>query len=92
MWRLDDIAVPDVRRFEAELLAHLRRSSQVLTTIRETGKFEEDTETTLKSEVDEFKKGFGSEGRDSVEAGREESTPLDDADVGQEQIVRQKRG
>ena len=90
--QLDDIAVPDVRRFEAELLAHLRRSSQVLTTIRETGKFEEDTETTLKSEVDEFKKGFGSQGRDSVEPGHEESTPLDDADVGQEQIVRQKRG
>ena len=90
--QLDDIAVPDVRRFEAELLAHLRRSSQVLTTIRETGKFEEDTETTLKNEVDEFKKGFGSQGRDSVEPGHEESTPLDDADVGQEQIVRQKRG
>ena len=90
--QLDDIAVPDVRRFEAELLEHLRRSSQVLTTIRETGKFEEDTETTLKSEVDEFKKGFGSQGRDSVEPGHEESTPLDDADVGQEQIVRQKRG
>jgi len=90
--QLDDIAVPDVRRFEAELLAHLRRSSQVLTTIRETGKFEDDTETTLKSEVDEFKKGFGSGGHDSVEPGREESTPLDDADVDQEQIVRQKRG
>ena len=90
--QLDDIAVPDVRRFEAELLAHLRRSSQVLTTIRETGKFEQDTETTLKSEVDEFKKSFGSQGRDSVEPGHEESTPLDDADVGQEQIVRQKRG
>ena len=90
--QLDDIAVPDVRRFEAELLAHLRRSSQVLTTIRETGKFEQDTETTLKSEVDEFKKGFGSQGRDGVEPGHEESTPLDDADVGQEQIVRQKRG
>ncbi len=90
--QLDDIAVPDVRRFEAELLAHLRRSSQVLTTIRETGKFEEDTETTLKGEVDEFKKGFGSAGRDSVEPGHEESTPLEDADVAQEQIVRQKRG
>ncbi|GMA88622.1 hypothetical protein GCM10025868_38720 [Angustibacter aerolatus] len=41
--RLDDIAVEDVRKFERDLLDHLRRNSDVLTTIRETGKFEDST-------------------------------------------------
>jgi len=90
--QLDDVTVPDVRRFESELLEHLRRSSKVLTTIRETGKFEDDTAATLQSEVDEFKKGFGGRGHDAVESGHEESDALADEDVDQEQIVRQKRG
>ena len=90
--QLDDVTVPDVRRFESELLEHLRRSSKVLTTIRETGKFEDDTAATLQSEVDEFKKGFGGRGHDTVESGHEESKALADEDVDQEQIVRQKRG
>ncbi len=90
--QLDDVSVPDVRRFESELLDHLRRSSTVLTTIRETGTFEDDTAETLLNEVNEFKKGFGGEGPDRVEAGHEESEPLGDEDVAQHQIVRQKRG
>ncbi len=90
--QLDDVAVPDVRRFESELLEHLRRSSKVLDTIRETGKFEDDTEKTLQGDLDEFKKGFGAGGHDGVESGHEESQALGDEDVDQEQIVRQKRG
>jgi hypothetical protein len=73
--QLDDIAVPDVRRFESRLLEHLRRSSNVLTTIRETGKFEDDTAETLQREVDEFKKGFDPSDKDSVEAGHESRAP-----------------
>jgi F-type H+-transporting ATPase subunit alpha len=90
--QLDDIEVSDVRRFERELLDHLRRSSKVLTTIRETGKFDDDTAASLQSEVDAFKKNFGGAGEGGVRAGREESEPLDEADVDQEQIVRQRRG
>ena len=90
--QLDDVTVPDVRRFETELLEHLRRSSKVLTTIRETGKFEDDTAATLQGEVDEFKKSFGGLGHDAVESGHEESQALAAEDIDQEQIVRQKRG
>ncbi len=90
--RLDDVAVSDVRRFESELLEHLRRSSQVLQTIRETGKFEDDTASTLEREVAEFAKTFGDGTDGSVQSGHEENTALDDADVDQEQIVRQRRG
>src|SRR5919199_1235425 len=84
--QLDDIDVSDVRRFERELLDHLRRSSKVLTTIRETGKFEDDTAATLQSEVDAFKAGFTG-GAGGVQAGREEAEALADHDVDQEQIV-----
>jgi F-type H+-transporting ATPase subunit alpha len=90
--QLDDIAVPDVRRFESRLLEHLRRSSNVLTTIRETGKFEDDTAETLQREVDEFKKGFDPSDKDSVEAGHEESSALGDEEIEQEKIVRQRHG
>ncbi|MGN6300242.1 MAG: F0F1 ATP synthase subunit alpha [Angustibacter sp.] len=90
--QLDDIAVGDVRQFEREFLDHLRRGGKVLGTIKETGKFEDDTAEALKAEVDAFKKTFRTEDRNPVEAGHEESAALDEGDVEQEQIVRQKRG
>jgi F-type H+-transporting ATPase subunit alpha len=89
--QLDDIEVSDVRRFEREFLDHLRRSSKVLDTIRETGKFEDDTAATLQSEVDSYKAIFSGAGEGGVRAGHEESEPLDEGDVDQEQIVRQRR-
>jgi F-type H+-transporting ATPase subunit alpha len=90
--QLDDIAVGDVRTFERELLDHLRRTEKVLPVIKETGKFDDDTAAALKSEVDSFKKQFATDDRAAVEAGHEESEAMADADVDQEQIVRQKRG
>jgi F-type H+-transporting ATPase subunit alpha len=85
--KLDDVPVEDVKRFEAELLDHLRRNTDVLTTIAETGKLEQDTEDALAAAVDEFRKGFV----------KSDSTPLvggaveGEADVEQEQLVVQKR-
>jgi len=90
---LDKVAVEDVRRYESELLDHLRRKGTVLQTIRETGKLEDDTAEALKSEVEEFTKGFtGADGESpAVHAGHEESEPLEEESVEQEKIVRQKR-
>ena len=92
---LDKIAVSEVRRFESELLDHLRRNGKVLETIRETGKLEDDTAKALEDEVNTFREGFTSEHdaeHGAVEAGHEESEALEDESVEQEQIVRQKRG
>ncbi len=90
---LDDVGVRDVRKFERELLDHLRRADVVLPTIKETQKLEDDTIETLKSELAKFKKSFQTEeGKNLVEAGHEESEALEDESVEQEQIVRQKRG
>lgn len=86
--KLDDVPVEDVRRFESELLDHLRRNTEVLTTIASTGKLDDATEEALAKAVDEFRTGFL----------KADGTPLvggDDADeaveVEQEQIVRQKK-
>jgi F-type H+/Na+-transporting ATPase subunit alpha len=93
--KLDDVAVEDVRRFEADFLDHLRRSkNELLAAIRETGKFEEETEQALEAEVVTFKhKLFQGTGADGIQAGREDE---DDAaeralESEQEQIVKQKR-
>ena len=45
--KLDDVPVEDVRRFESELLDHLRRNTDVLSVIAETGKLGDDTEAQL---------------------------------------------
>ncbi len=90
---LDDVPTEDVTRFESELLDHLRRSTDILTTIRETGKVEEDTVESLRTALREFKDGFQTGGGQSLaRPGHEESEPMDEENVGQEQIVRQKRG
>lgn len=93
--KLDTIAVEDVRRFEAEFLDHLRRTKgDLLAAIRETGKFEEETEQALEREVETFtSKLFEGKGADGLQAGNEAE---DDAaakaqESEQEQIVKQKR-
>ncbi|OKL46433.1 F0F1 ATP synthase subunit alpha [Boudabousia liubingyangii] len=51
---LDDIPVKDVRRFEHELLDFLGSNTEVLETIKNTGKLTEETEAELKAKVEEF--------------------------------------
>jgi F-type H+-transporting ATPase subunit alpha len=85
------VPLDDVLRFERELLDHLRHNSNVLTNIKETKNFDDDSAAELKSQINEFKKGFQTSAGKLL-AGREEHVPLEDEDVTQEKIVRQKRG
>jgi F-type H+/Na+-transporting ATPase subunit alpha len=89
---LDDVPVEDVRRFERELLEQLRREGKILTTIRETRQFGDDTEQALRDVIDEFKRNFVGGERPSVAPGHETAEALDAEDVDQERIVRQRRG
>ena len=54
---VDDVPVPDVLRFERELLEQLRRTD-ILTTIRETATFDEDTANAVTRVIAEVKAGF----------------------------------
>jgi len=91
---IDDLPVEDVRRFESELLEHLRREGNILATIRETREFGEDTEKAVRSAIEEFKRNFvgGGSSSPSVGPGHESADPMDAEDVDQERIVRQRRG
>lgn len=86
--KLDDVPVEDVRRFESELLDHLRRNTDVLSTIAGTGKLGDDLEDKLSAAVDEFRHGF-LKGDGTPLVGAEQ--PEDETPVEQEQIVRQKK-
>ncbi|HMO10238.1 MAG TPA: F0F1 ATP synthase subunit alpha [Actinotalea sp.] len=87
--KLDAIPVSEVRRFEREMLEHLRRNTEVLSSIAETGKLDEETEEALGAAIDEFAAGF-LVADDAVEVVPEAAEA--EADVAQEQIVKQKRG
>lgn len=85
--KLDDVPVEDVKRFESELLDHLRRKTDVLSVIAETGKLDDETEAALAAGVDEVRAGFV----------KSDTTPLvggvveGEVDVEQEQIVVKKK-
>ena len=91
--RLDRVPADDVLRFEHEFLDYLRRSHEgILSGIRESLRFEESTESEIASAYDSFLDQFETSDGQSIKAGKEEHVALEDEDVEQEQIVRQKRG
>ncbi len=64
----------------------------MLPAIRETGKLEDDAISELERAVSEVKQGFRSKGQSIGAPGHDdEVSAMDEDDVNQEQIVRQKR-
>ena len=84
----DDVPVADVLRFERELLDHLRRSTDLLKTIAETGDWDGDTATAVGKAIDEFKAGFLRTSEGPI--GEGEQNPLSDSEIGVEAITTQK--
>ena len=90
--RLDRVPTEDVLRFEQEFLDFLRRSHKdVLETIADTMKFEDETEKSVVSAYDDFLDQFETSEGGSIKAGHEEHEALEDEDIDQEQIVKQKK-
>ena len=91
--QLDDIAVGDIKAFEEQFLDHLRREkSGLLEAIRETKKFDDDTEAGVLDAINAFKEQFLAGGKESVPIGHEpEPGALPEAEVEQVKIVKQKR-
>ena len=64
---LDSVPVEDVRRFETELLDHMRASEEkFLAGIRDSQKFSEEGENQLVEIINHFKKGFAASDGGSV--------------------------
>ena len=83
---LDSVPTEDVRRFETELLDHLRASDKgILSDIRESQKLSEETENKLVEAINDFKKGFAATGGGSV-VPDEHVEPLDEDKVVKEAV------
>ena len=91
--QLDDIAVADIKAFEAQFLDHLRREKGgLLSAIRETKKFDDDTQAGVLEAINAFKEQFLAGGKDNVPVGHEpEAGALGEDEVEQVKIVKQKR-
>jgi F-type H+/Na+-transporting ATPase subunit alpha len=88
--KLDDVAVEDVLRFEAELLDYLGRNTEILTTLRDTNVLSDETTDELEKAVEKFKLEFVT-GDGKTLAGKEEFKPTESEDIAQEKIVKQRR-
>ena len=90
--RLDKVPTDDVLRFESEFIDHLRRNHEgILAGIRESTKFDDDADAEMAAAYDSFLDQFETSDGQSIKAGKEEHVALEDEDVEQEQIVKQKR-
>ncbi len=89
--RLDRVPTGDVLRFENEFIDYVRRSHDgILSSIRETTQFDDDTASSLESAYDSFLDQFETSEGASIKVGTEApAEALEDED--QEQIVKQKR-
>ncbi|MDQ3760257.1 MAG: F0F1 ATP synthase subunit alpha [Actinomycetota bacterium] len=84
---LDDVAVVDVRRFESEFLADLRRHHQdILNTIRESKQFSDETEQRVVDAVTAFKKQFTT--AEGTVLGQEAEAEAMDADEVERESVK----
>ncbi|TCC21758.1 F0F1 ATP synthase subunit alpha [Kribbella speibonae] len=87
----DEVPVNDVLRFERDFLDYLRRETKVLDAIRESGLFGDDEAQAVTEALNAFKPTFQtSEG--TLLGTEAEAVAMDEEDVEQEQIVKQKRG
>ena len=86
----DDIAVTDILRFESELMDYLRHRTEILNTIAETGKWDDDTANAVVKAIADFKGQFHAHNEPSVAAEERGHRPLGDSDIGVETIETQK--
>jgi F-type H+-transporting ATPase subunit alpha len=90
--QLDDVAVEDISRFETEFLDYLRREkSGLLSAIRESKKFEDETRSGLEDAVKAFKDQFQGSGKEALPLGHEPDAGELETEIEQEKIVKQKR-
>ncbi|MBI2698958.1 MULTISPECIES: F0F1 ATP synthase subunit alpha [Mycobacterium] len=87
---LDSVPVEDVKRFEAELLDHMRASEEkFLEGIRSSGKLGEEEEEKLTEIINKFKKGFAASSGESV-VPDEHVEAMDEEELGKESVKVKK--
>src|SRR6195952_1112941 len=90
--KLDDVPIPDVLRFERELLDYLGRNTEILNVLRDTNVLSDETVADLEAAVDKFKLEFQTgDGKSLASAGSEKFNEIEPEDIAQEKIVKQRR-
>jgi len=90
--KLDEVPIPDVLRFERELLDFLGRNTEILKDLRETNVLTPETVAGLTAGVDKFKLEFQTgEGKPLASVGKEQFEAIAAEDVNQEKIVKHRR-
>jgi len=84
---LDDVPVADVLRFESELLDHLKHQTKILTTIGETGAWDDDTAKAVGDAIDSFKLTFTTGDGKPLVSGDAAAEAIESKDLEAEQIV-----
>jgi F-type H+-transporting ATPase subunit alpha len=80
--KLDEIAVPDIRRFESELLDFIgRERKEIFTVISETKQLEDETVAKMEEAVATFKKQFKSSVASAVNEAEAEALDGVDAEA-----------
>jgi len=82
----DDVPVSNVLRFESELLDHLRRNTDILSTIAETGAWDDDTANAVTKAIGDFKQQFRTSEGGGLNADERGHKPLSDDEIGVETI------
>ncbi|MGH3770992.1 MAG: F0F1 ATP synthase subunit alpha [Pseudonocardiaceae bacterium] len=86
---LDEVAVADVRRFESDFLADVRKNHQgIFDAIRETKQFSEDTEQQVVDAVTAFKKQFTTADGSALDSELSEEAEAMDADEVERESVK----
>ncbi|MGC4151719.1 MAG: F0F1 ATP synthase subunit alpha [Propionicimonas sp.] len=88
---LDDVPVADVLRFESELLEHLRLNTHILSTIAETGAWDDDLAKATGDVIDAFKLGFITGDGKPLVSGEQAAEAIEAADLEAEQIIVKKK-
>jgi F-type H+-transporting ATPase subunit alpha len=89
---LDNVPVPDVRRFERELLEFMESSHpEILEHIRGQGTLPDEVESQLRDAVTEFARRFRTGEGKSVSPPRDQAEPMDPDEEGQEAVRTYRR-
>ncbi|MGI8627303.1 MAG: F0F1 ATP synthase subunit alpha [Geodermatophilaceae bacterium] len=89
---VDKVPVEDVRRFESEFLDYLRHNEKgILDTIRDSKRFEDDSESAVVAAVQEFSRQFTTSAGHSLVGREAEAEAMASEDVGQEKIQVRKK-
>ncbi|MDR2722632.1 MAG: F0F1 ATP synthase subunit alpha [Cellulomonadaceae bacterium] len=87
--KLDDVPLEDVKRFEHELLDHVRHTTDILPTIANAKVLDDALTDTIADTIDDFRRGFmKGDGSPLITTLSEE----DQVTIEQEQIVTGRRG